>query len=65
MLLRSRTITIKQINIVENTNYIYQEGDYHCEVLGNFLGGGKGEDGINRYALLGTDNNEVLCEECL
>ncbi len=53
---------------MENKNYIYQEGDCHCDkcgVLGDFLGGCKGEDGINRYALLGTNNNEVLCEECL
>ena len=54
-----------------NQDYIYQEGDCYCDKcgkLGDFLGGGKGEDGINRCALLGYNNNltkVILCEECL
>lgn len=53
---------------MKNTIYIYKEGDYHCDkcgMLGDFLGGGEGKDGIERCALLGLDNNKVFCEKCL
>jgi hypothetical protein len=56
------------LKTIKNKNYIYQEGDCHCDkcgAIGDFLGGGKGEDGIDRCALLGLNNNEVICEDCL
>ena len=51
--------------------YIYEEGDYNCDkcgVLGDFLGGGVGKDGIERVIIcgIGKSNTELcVCDNCL
>ena len=51
--------------------YIYEEGDYNCDkcgVLGDFLGGGVGKDGIERVIIcgIGKSNTELcVCDSCL
>ena len=52
-------------------DYIYEEGDYNCDkcgVLGDFLGGGVGKDGIERVIICGTglgNTEKCLCNECI
>tara|TARA_R100000656_G_C3922663_1_gene123201 strand:+ start:510 stop:764 length:255 start_codon:yes stop_codon:yes gene_type:complete len=51
--------------------YVYEEGDYHCDscgVLGDFNGGGAGEDGIERVILCGEvfgGDDGCYCDKCI